>query len=79
MANTRRFTMLIAPLLGQSRRRKYVKDKTTAMIGNQCFSGSCRSFAIKSSSPHPQKAIDLQALRLSERRYFRQYMYMYMC
>ena len=36
MANPRRFTKLIVPLLRQSRRRKYYKDKITAMIKNQC-------------------------------------------
>ena len=36
MANPRRFTNLIVPLLRQNKRRKYFKDKTTAMIGNQC-------------------------------------------
>ena len=35
MTNPRKFTNLV-PLLRQSRRRKYYKDKTTAMIGNQC-------------------------------------------
>ena len=36
MANSRRFTKLIVPLLRQSRRKKYYKDKITAMIKNQC-------------------------------------------
>ena len=36
MANPRRFTDPIVPLLSQSKRRKYVKGKTTAMIGNKC-------------------------------------------
>ena len=36
MANPKRFTNPIVPLLRQSRRRKYFKDKTTAMFGSQC-------------------------------------------
>ena len=36
MANPRKFTNLIVPLLRQSRRQKYFKDKTTAMFGIQC-------------------------------------------
>ena len=73
-ANPRRFTNLIVPLLRQSKRRKYFKDKTTAMIGKQCpimeglkmsktSYGSCCSFGIESRSPHPHKSIDFQALR----------------
>ena len=74
MANPRRFHNLIVPLLRQSRRRKYNKDKTTAMIENQCLFmeglenviknyGSCRSFAIERRCPHPHKAIDFKTLR----------------
>ena len=37
MANPRRFTDLIVPLLSQSKRRKYVKGKTTEMMGNKCL------------------------------------------
>ena len=55
---------LIVPLLRQSRRGKYNKDKTTAMIENQCLFmeglenvikkyGSCRSFAIERRCPRP--------------------------
>ena len=36
MENLKRFTNLIEHLLRQSKRRKYFKDKTTAMIRNQC-------------------------------------------
>ena len=74
MANPKRFTNLILPLLEQSRSRKYYKDNTTAMIKNQCLfmeglenviknHGSCRSFAIESRSPHPHKAFDFKTLR----------------
>ena len=37
MANPRKFTNPIVPLLRQSRRIKYYIDKTTPMFGNQCL------------------------------------------
>ena len=49
MANPRRFTNLIVPLVRQCRRRKYYKDKTSAMIGNQCsFMKGLENFIKKS-------------------------------
>ena len=36
MANPRIFTNPIVPLLSQSKRKKYFKDKSTAMIEYQC-------------------------------------------
>ena len=35
IAYPKRFTNRTVPLLRQSKRKKYFKDKTTAMIGNQ--------------------------------------------
>ena len=63
MANTRRFTNIIVPLLRQNlnlnlKRQNYSNDRKSMFVY-----GSCRSFAIKSSSPHQHKANDFQALR----------------
>ena len=62
MVNPRRFTNLLYHFKGKVG-KKSIKDKTIVMIRNQSpfmdglenvkKYGSCRSFAIESSSPHP--------------------------